>query len=224
MNKINKYLSRTKIIMDELSTKQREMVNRILLLMAQYLFLDRDTLDFFAGRKIKLQYLRLAKKLGIIVETQNMGKLCKKEEYFFKLGENGVHILLKDGIPHKKFKTTVFRNAKEKVLTFNRYLMKQNKRITYELLDQNHNAYIDGYDIYYFSKFITEEDIFDILKPTLVKVISKRLKADQDYVPGTPLEITHKQVKKYFDEAYRRIEIEHKMLEIMDETKSTLRK
>src|SRR6056297_1877043 len=105
MKNINKYLSRTKIIMDELSTKRREMVNRILLLLGQYLFLDRDTLDFFAGRKIKLQYIRLAKKLGIIVETQNMGKLCKKEEYFFKLGENGTHILLKDGIPHKHFKT-----------------------------------------------------------------------------------------------------------------------
>jgi|GEM_PF-6242661 len=222
MKKINKYLSRTKIIIDELSTKRREMINQILLLLAQYLFLDRDTLDFFAGRKVKLQYIKLAKKLGIIVETQNLGNLCSSEEFFFKLGENGIHILLKDGIPHKKFGTIVFRKSKEKVLTFNRYLMQQKKRITYELLDKKYNAFIDGYDIYYFSKFISEEDIFNILNPTLVKVLKKRLKADNDYVPGTPVEITHKQVKEYFDEAYRRIEIEHKMVEIMDETKSTI--
>jgi hypothetical protein len=212
------------IIMDKLSAKRREMINHILLLLAQYLFLDRDTLDFFAGRKIKLQYIRLAKKLGLIVETQNMGKLCKKEEYFFKLGENGIHILLKDSIPHKKFKTVVFRSAKEKVLTFNRYLMQKKKRITYELLDSRFNAFIDGFDIYYFSKFISEEDIFNILKPTLEKVVRKRLKEDKDNVPGTPVEITQKQMKEYFNEAYRRIEIDYKMVEIMDETKSTLTK
>jgi hypothetical protein len=224
--KYTKYRARTDLIMDKLTVIQLEKIMLILLTLAKYLFLDRSTLNYFAGEKIGLSYIQKAKDYGLIVETQNRGDHFSRKEYFFKLGENGIHLLLKDGIAHKKFNVLVHRSSKEKVLTFNRFLKRRNIKDYYRLVDPDYNVYQSDNIIYYFSDEIDGKQIIRYFKNHIRSVIlaqKKELLEEENKTKKKKEEIkvTYAEIRNYFWQTYNLIPIEQKRVKILDQTRNT---
>jgi hypothetical protein len=200
---MSKYQVHTKIRNRELSAIQIEKLKKIIITLANYIFLDRETLNYFAEEKIGLSYLQIATSYNIIIETQNQKEIQKKEEFYFELGENGLYIITLDQIERQKLAILISREEKEKILNFNRFLMKRNEKIEYKVIDSDYNIFGSEQLVYYYD-LINEIEIINCFRE---KIIKKKEKNET--------------VEKYFYENYNLIKIQKNKIKIFGQTKKT---
>ena len=201
--KMTKFQVHTRIRNRELSAIQIEKIKKIVITLAHYIFLDRDTLNYFAGEKIGLSFLRIARDYSIIIETQNQKKFQKKEQYFFELGENGLYLLTLDQIEFENLPILIDRKFKEKILNFNQFLMQRQEKLKYEVIDENYNVFRAEQKIFYYDG-IEIHEVINFFKKEIIK--SKE---------------ENENIEDYFYRNFNLIKIPKNKIKIYGQTKKT---
>lgn len=200
---MTKFQVHTRIRNRELSAIQIEKIKKIVITLANYIFLDRDTLNYFAGEKIGLSFLRIARDYSIIVETQNQKKMQKKEEYFFEIGENGLYLLTLDQLEFENLPILTDRKTKEKILNFNRFLMQRGEKLKYEVIDENYNVFRSEQKIFYY-------DLIDVSE--VINFFNKEILKNKE---------ENENIEDYFYQNYNLIKIPKNKIKIYGQTKKT---
>lgn len=200
---MTKFQVHTRIRNRELSAIQIEKIKKIVITLAHYIFLDRDTLNYFAGEKIGLSFLRIARDYSIIIETQNQKKFQKKEQYFFELGENGLYLLTLDQIEFENLPILIDRKFKEKILNFNQFLMQRQEKLKYEVIDENYNVFRAEQKIFYYDG-IEIHEVINFFKKEIIK--SKE---------------ENENIEDYFYRNFNLIKIPKNKIKIYGQTKKT---
>jgi hypothetical protein len=201
--KLSKFQVYTRVRNRELSAIQIEKIKKIVITLAHYIFLDRETLNYFADEKIGLSFLRIARDYSIVIETQNQKQMQKKDQYFFELGENGLYLLNLDQIEFEKLSIFIDRKAKEKILNFNRFLMHRKEKLKYEVIDENYNIFKTEQKIFYYDLV----DPAEVIK-SFKKEIIKNIKDNEN-------------IEDYFYQNYNLIKIPKSKIKIHGQTKKT---
>lgn len=200
---MSKFQVHTRIRNRELSAIQIEKIKKIVITLAHYIFLDRDTLNYFAAEIIGLSFLRIARDYSIIIETQNQKKMQKKEEYFFELGENGLYLLTLDQLEFENLPILIERKAKEKILNFNRFLMMREEKFKYKVVDENYNIFRSEQKIFYYD-CLDAVEVINFFKNEIIK--SKE---------------ENQNIEEYFYQNYNLITIPKNKIKIYGQTKKT---
>lgn len=168
-----------------LSQFQIDQLVKILHVLAKYMLVDRNILNYRAGEKIGLSHIQRAINLNFIIEIQDAKaaksvKDIEDKHYFYLVGYDGINFLK---LTNKKFHCfdldTTFED-KKKVLLMNYDAAEKN----YDLLFSSYNDkkyynfyhlkdFADNDVILYFKEYITESHIKSIMKRNFINSLSE---------------------------------------------------
>ena len=202
LTKFNKYQAYEFLKNSNFSILQTEKIKKIIEVLANNMFIDRNNLDYFASEKIGMSFLEKAINLGLVIETQNQNGDTKKEEYFFSLGANAIYICNQEGMKVNRLSVFISKIQKEKILNFNKFLMKNEIKEKFDVLDLEYNSFISYHNIYY----------SDISENQIINILSKKIEKIKD---------ENETILEYFYKNYTLIKIQNSNIKIGGDTKRT---
>lgn len=186
----SKFQVRKAFSLPHLTMSQIKELRLIADVLAKYMIVDRDILNYRAKKKIGLSHLQRAINYDFIVELKNLEN--EEDGYFYTLGLGGINFLSNDGERYHSFRLRDVFEEKNKVLMSNYHAMKNN----YDLLFSSKND-MRNYNYFYCKNsknrnlilYFEDEISIDEIKKILEK---EYLRNNRSEVP-----ITQEQLSKY---------------------------
>ncbi len=174
--------------------RQVEQIKELCLILAKYMFVDRNLLEKRSKNGIGLSFIKKAAYYNFIAELQEENQKGKKNIYYYQLGQGGIYLLQKAEYNINQMNILAGKEEKQRILTFNYFALENNIEPEFCGQDQQNRFFMcKNNTVCYFNNHIKENKIIQklcealttkesVVKPEQIREMYKFLQIDKKMI------------------------------------------